>query len=130
MRTHGIADFPDPDTSGNIDIKGLHPGPGSDLDPSNARFRAAASACRSLQPPGFLSSQHPDQAQIAQALDWARCMRAHGVTNFPDPDGTGRISVHLLRSAGVDLNSPQSQAALKTCGQYQPGTIHVPGGAP
>ena len=42
MRAHGIPDFPDPSTSGGIEIR-MHPG--SDLDPSSARFQAAQKAC-------------------------------------------------------------------------------------
>jgi hypothetical protein len=126
MRTNGIADFPDPDSSGQIDIKGLHPGPGSDLDSSNSRFQAAAKACQSLQPIESAAQQRQDQAQT---LKWARCMRAHGITKFPDPDSNGRIGVHSIISAGIDFNSPQVQAAAKACQKYQPGSIRVPGGA-
>jgi hypothetical protein len=42
MRDHGIKDFPDP-SNGGIHLNG---GPGSDLDPNNAQFRAAQQACR------------------------------------------------------------------------------------
>jgi hypothetical protein len=128
MRTHGIADFPDPDSSGTIDLKSLHPGPGSDLDPANSRFQAAAGACRSLQPPGFLTQHKPDQAQVAQEVKWARCMRAHGITGFPDPDSSGRLSIGSLRAAGFDPHSPQGESALKACDQYEPGSIHIAGG--
>jgi hypothetical protein len=47
MRSHGIADFPDPGSSGGIDIGGS---PGSDLNPSNTRFQAAQNACQHLLP--------------------------------------------------------------------------------
>jgi hypothetical protein len=133
MRTHGIADFPDPDRSGNINLKGLHPGPGSDLDPNNPRFEAAQKACKALQPKSFSpgvgsvspAQQHHDQAQ---ALKCSRCMRAHGITNFPDPDSSGRIPVRSIGSAGLRPASPQFQTAVKGCGQYQPGNIHFPAG--
>jgi hypothetical protein len=125
MRTHGIADFPDPDSSGNIDLKSLHPAAGSDLDPNDPRFKAALTACKSLQPTQSAAQQDQD---AAQALKWAQCFRAHGVPNFPDPDSNGRISVGSLRRAGIDTN-PQFQAAAAACAQYQPTSIHVPGGA-
>jgi hypothetical protein len=125
MRSHGISDFPDPDSSGQIDIKGLHPGPTSDLNADNPQFQAAHRACQSLQPTVSSSQQGGD---AAQALKWSQCFRAHGITNFPDPDSTGRINVGALRSAGIDFNAPQVQAAAKACQKYQPNSIHVPGG--
>jgi hypothetical protein len=48
----------------------------------------------------------PAQAQL---LKYARCMRAHGLSNFPDPTSSG------LSLSGVDPNSRQFQAALKVC---------------
>jgi hypothetical protein len=64
MRAHGIADFPDPDSSGRIAIQGS---PGGDLDPNNPQFQAAMNACQKDQPKngpggGFgirISSQAP-----------------------------------------------------------------------
>ena len=45
MRKHGLPDFPDPDFSGGgVGIK-IHGGPGTDLNPSSATFKAAQKAC-------------------------------------------------------------------------------------
>ena len=48
-------------------------------------FQSAMQACRSYLPNGG----HPSAAQTAkaksQALAMSRCMRSHGVPNFPDP---------------------------------------------
>jgi hypothetical protein len=49
MRSHGIADFPDPNSQGGIAIRST---PGSDLDPHNPRYQAANSACQHLMPGG------------------------------------------------------------------------------
>src|SRR5260221_4967448 len=60
MRSHGIADFPDPQPNpggqgGSFQSSG---GPGSDLDHNDPRFQAADQACRSLLPqPAVSSSQ-------------------------------------------------------------------------
>lgn len=43
------------------------------------------------------------------SLPFARCMRAHGVPNFPDPDGQAG---QLGPGSGIDPNSPQFQSAL------------------
>jgi len=62
-------------------------------------------------------------------------MRKHGVPNFPDPDSSGRIKITSGQKAngqhtGVDPNSPQFQAAQKTCQQLVPrGPLSSGGGA-
>ena len=128
MRTHGIGDFPDPDSTGNIDVKGAmsRGGPNSDLNAGNPQFSAAQTACQSLLPTESAAQQHAD---AAQALAWARCMRSHGVANFPDPDSDGGFHVAAIRADGVDVTTPQFHAAAAACQNYQPNGIQVPGGA-
>ena len=47
------------------------------------------------------------------ALEFAKCMRAHGVPNFPDPGGTPAGNV-------VDRGSPAVQTAAATCDRLEP----------
>jgi hypothetical protein len=52
MRTHGLADFPDPvfhSSSGGISIS-IKAGPGSDLSPNSPAFQAAQTQCQKLLP--------------------------------------------------------------------------------
>jgi hypothetical protein len=50
MRSHGITDFPDPQsTNGRVGFS-ITASPGSDLDPNNPRFQAADNACENLVP--------------------------------------------------------------------------------
>jgi hypothetical protein len=56
MRAHGLANFPDPDASGNLRLNGQ---PGSDLDRNNPRFRAADRARKSLVPPQKALPKNP-----------------------------------------------------------------------
>jgi hypothetical protein len=126
MRGHGLADFPDPDSSGTIDLKplllaGSHP----DLNPDDSRFQAAQRACQSLQPTESTSQQHQD---ATQALQWSRCFRTHGFPDFPDPDSTGDVRVGAIRAAGIDVTTTLFKAAARECEQYQPSTDQVPGG--
>jgi hypothetical protein len=113
MRAHGVTDFPD--SGGPIQAS-----PGSDLDPSNPTYKAARQACQSLQ-----TTVHLNPAQAAQAfansLRFSKCMRNHGITNFPDPDPHGGPNGHggvNLSGSGIDLNSPQFQTAKQACKHY------------
>ena len=49
MRSHGIGDFPDPNSDGTLQIQA---GPGSDLAPDNPQFEAANKACKQFLPNG------------------------------------------------------------------------------
>jgi hypothetical protein len=76
MRSHGVRNFPDPDSTGGIPK--VSP---QQLGVSSAQFDTAESACAHLL--------QPNQAQVQDLLigmrDFARCMRSHGVPNWPDP---------------------------------------------
>lgn len=64
-------------------------------------------------------SSHKPKAQDAaftQSLKFSDCMRAHGVSNFPDPSAGGGISL----GPGLNPQSPSFQAAQKACSKYQP----------
>lgn len=113
MRAHGIGDFPDPNAQGQIVLKVT---PGSDLSKENPRFQAAQKACQALQPQ---ESEQQQQQDTAQLLNFAKCMRAHGITNFPDPGGHGLN----LQGSGLDPHSPQFQAAQHACRQFLPGNL-------
>ena len=82
MRARGVSSYPDPSTSGG----GLHIhiAPGMGIDPQAPAYRAAHTSCRHLLPSGQPSAQASAQAK-AQLLGTAECMRAHGITDFPDP---------------------------------------------
>lgn len=95
-------------------------GVGLIITPSNrGRLAAAQHACRKLLPKGGLPA--PTQSQIAkrtaQLLVFATCMRAHGITKFPDPSANGS----LLIPSSIDPRSSQFQAAQKACDKDFPG---------
>jgi hypothetical protein len=118
MRAHGITHFPDPNAQGDIS---LNAGPGTGLDPSSPQFKAADNACKSLLPPRRAMSPAQQAKARAQSLKYARCMRAHGISDFPDPDSQGGIALKPSPGGDLDPNNPLYQAADKACQHYQPG---------
>jgi hypothetical protein len=56
-------------------------------------------------------------------LKYSACMRAHGVPNFPDPNGQGAIQ--FGSSDGIDPRSAAFQNAQQKCAKYQGGG-HAP----
>jgi hypothetical protein len=89
------------------------------VDVNSPQFKAAQKACQKLLPNGGRPTA-AQQAEEQQAmLQYAQCMRAHGVPKFPDPKPGGAFA--LGTKAGVDPDTPQFQAAQKTCQKLVPG---------
>jgi hypothetical protein len=55
---------------------------------------------------------------IADGPKFSACMRKHGVTNFPDPDGKGLIRIHS--GMGIDPGSPAFRSARTACDKLLP----------
>jgi len=108
MRSHGVAAYPDPGGGGVIPKKTPQ-----QLGVSPSEFQTAQSACIHLVPNGG----QPTPAQVQQyrsvMLIYARCIRAHGVSNMPDPDSRGHLDIGP--GTDVDVNSPRLQAAYQVC---------------
>jgi hypothetical protein len=112
MRSHDVPNFPDPNSSGLLPKNQL-----AQLAASNPQFPAAHRACEHLLPNGG----QPTQAQVQQAWNdmrnFARCIRSHGVPNWPDPAFTSqqdhRPFFNLPNS--IDPNAPQITTKIDTC---------------
>jgi hypothetical protein len=61
-------------------------------------------------------------------LKYAQCMRAHGVTDFPDPNADGGLT--LGRGGDLDPSSPLFQQADSKCKQDLPGGATRTGATP
>jgi hypothetical protein len=117
LRTHGVPNWPDPDSSGKTPKVALE-----HLGVTGSQLQSAQTACRHLLPGGGRPPNQAQRQQIkAQGLRFARCVRSHGVPGFPDPDSTGRIPDPA--SVGIDQGSPKFQAANQACARYRPPYI-------
>jgi hypothetical protein len=74
------------------------------------------------------AGSNPGQAQAQpEGLSFARCMRSHGVSSFPDPTPNG--GGLSLSAPGVNSSSPAFKAAQTACRDLLP-VKHVPSVAP
>jgi hypothetical protein len=112
MRANGEPNFPDPDANGVIS--------GQNLNPTSPQFQNAMRKCRKYTPNGGKPPSPAQQQQaFERALAFSKCMRAHGVTQFPDPQdlsGGIRISLRANGNSTLDPNSPIFQHAQQACG--------------
>jgi hypothetical protein len=123
VRANGVPNFPDPSSgSGGFPVhaRGLINSP---------LFKAAQAKCHKLVPEGPGSGPPPSPQTLARFLNIARCMRRHGVSDFPDPRtsappnplGSGIVElsdiegVILLFPSTIDQQSPVFTRAAATC---------------
>ena len=60
-------------------------------------------------------------ANVAQAVKFAQCMRANGVSNFPDPDASGALTIDgVINGSSLDPNSATFQQAISACKDLEP----------
>ena len=137
MRANGVPNFPDPQPNGG----GIEITPGDGITPGSPAMKAGQRKCSHLLPGGGPGGQKPSENVEKHLLAVAKCMRAHGLQNFPDPttsspspgSGSGPVlgmgGVFLnLGAAGLDPSSPAFQRAAAAC--HFPGAQQIARGGP
>jgi len=78
------------------------------------------SADKAPSPPGGGPGQFRMAMNVgtADGARYSACMRKHGVTNFPDPNSQGVISIHS--GMGIDPGSPAFTSARTVCDKLLP----------
>jgi hypothetical protein len=114
MRENGVANFPDP-VNGNLVLR---QGAGAP-DPNSPEFQSAQQACKSQAPAGAQSGPAGDPGAEARIHKFAKCMRKHGIPDFPDPKVSGG-GVQMQIPPGVDPNSPRFASAQRACANLNP----------
>ena len=122
MRANGTPNFPDPGSNGALP------------NPALPAFQAAKKACAKLQPAALHlhGPPEPSAAELRAALTFARCMRKHEVSQFPDPLTTVSLVPTLTLGPGeyfpapgpTEFQSPAFRHAAKACG------LQLPAGPP
>jgi hypothetical protein len=116
MRAHGVSGFPDPQVTttpggGSVAVRQAIPA-GVGQSP---KFKAAQNVCKGIIPaPGSGGSDREGPSKQV-FLAFARCLRSHGISNFPDPDAEGQLTLQMITAAGVDLKAPSFETAARAC---------------
>jgi hypothetical protein len=132
MRSHGVPNYPDPDSSGQLPKTSAQR-----LGVSTSQLQGAQQACQHLLPNAggsleqqteqCISTSNCPQALVQQILTaerkFAQCMRSHGVPKYPDPtiDSEGRpIFVFSISKDGFDPHEPQIMTKEDECQRVAP----------
>jgi hypothetical protein len=121
MRQHGI-NMPDPKISGTgrnlVDI--VQEGP-TGVDQKDPRLKAAQQACQRYLPTGSQSNR-PDPWRRQREVQFARCMRQHGI-DMPDPGPDGGFVTHGDKPDDQKFKAawrPRSARTLQGCRWWRP----------
>ncbi|GAA0560469.1 hypothetical protein [Actinomadura livida] len=119
MRDNGV-DMPDPSDDGRVTIRksggpGRGGGPGGDDE-----IAAAQEKCRHLMPNGGKPPKMKPE-DVAKLRAYAKCMREHGIADFPDPNPDGGMLTRAEPGGGTEPGSREFEAAHKACAKYAPG---------
>jgi hypothetical protein len=129
MRAHGVPNYPDPDSDGQLPKTGPQL-----LGVSSSQYQVAQQDCQHLLPTGGSLQQQEHQCMensdcpptlvqqmMVGDLKLARCMRSHGVPNFPDPTNGGPSGpIFNITKSGISdaaSHSSQFEAELTECGR-------------
>jgi len=120
VRAHGIPGFPDP----RVGSDGVPRYP----DSAPRIPDSAQQACRTIAaqiPPQYTSTTAVSAPDFAALLRLGRCIRAHGIPDWPDPNALGEFPIGpRIEQGGKRLFVP----AVRACARLNPdpsGGVHV-----
>lgn len=122
MRQHGVTNFPDPHvttTPGSVRISMMAPASAG----ASPAFKSASKACQDILPGPQNAGPSPGQPKKQDLLAFARCLRSHGISGFPDPNAQGRLTIQTISAAGVDYRSRTFETAADACVGVTHGAI-------
>jgi hypothetical protein len=114
MRSHGVPNFPDP----KVNVSPGHASVGFAVNPSETgspKFTSAQKTCSKILPAPSGDNKTERRAQARSLLAFARCLRAKGIHDFPDPNAQGQLPLPTVVAAGVDIHSRQFLEAATSC---------------
>jgi hypothetical protein len=117
IRSHGVSNF----YFSRVGSQSTPPPPVEQFGPwiapypSSPQFPAAQKTCWHLLGLGPPRQSPLTAAQLRSMDKAAACMRSHGFPSYPDPIVQNGSLVKVAPPSSIDINSPQFQAAQKTC---------------
>jgi hypothetical protein len=85
---------------------------------------ALISGCGSSAPAGTGSgggNNNTVPANVQKAVKFAECMRRNGVSQFPDPGASGKLTIDAVANgSSLDTNTPAFKQAISACKDLEP----------
>jgi hypothetical protein len=119
-RANGMPNLPDP----QIDSNGRAAFPNGTPEPP-ASVRRACQAIYDRLPASARGDEGRPPVDMQALLRFARCMREHGVADFPDPDAQGDFHA---QAGATNPKTPVFKGAMEACRQLDPNQNRRAGG--
>jgi hypothetical protein len=117
MRSHGIPNWPDPQSNGGFDKSKLRA-----LGVNPAQIRAIEERSCNYDFQNGSQAQTITPAEQAEYLRAAACMRSHGFPGFPDPTfPNGNVSTNIPPS--IDQDSSRFKGTAEICTRLIPAGL-------
>jgi len=118
IRSHGMPSFPDPIIN-PLTNQPDFPATAPDVP---ASIRPICQPIANRLPPQVLNSPPPTAAGMRGLVRFARCMRSHGVANWPDPNASGEFPLtQQMSSQMASVFKGPDRPVLEACIRYVPG---------
>jgi hypothetical protein len=117
MHSHGVNGLPNP-AADPLAFK-------NSFTTTTPVYISAMGTCQRLIPGQQTDNQGSARSrkQVDAMLAFARCIRGHGFSRFPDPTSTGELNHEMLAHAGIDLHQPAVAQAADACVRVTHGVI-------
>jgi hypothetical protein len=114
VRAHGLPNFPDP----LVRSDGVPQFPDSAPRVPTATQQACRAVAGRIPPEYTVTTATPvSDAEFQRLLGLARCIRAHGVSDWPDPNALGQFPIDVrIQEGGKQVVLP----ALEACARLNP----------
>jgi hypothetical protein len=129
MRANGVTNFPDPTNGpGGAGFNGIGRSIGGPptLIVDGKTFSGPVVAKAEKACSRYLTPSGPppklSASQKARQLDFAACMRTHGLPDFPDPIFPSGGGIEIRGGPGFNPQSPAFQHAAQACGRGRVGS--------
>lgn len=119
MRSNAVPSFPDPPGNGGYGVKSLAQQSNgktvvvNGVSISAPAFRSAMVTCEHFLPQAPAPSTSGLTTIRALMVDWAKCMRSHGLPHFGDPTITA--DGHRIMHGQFAIGSPAYYSAREAC---------------
>jgi len=131
LRSHGLTRMPDAQLSADGYLEFVAQ-PGYDWKNELRQHKTVISACQSIEdsypPNAFRPKQQYSADDLRKLAEYAKCVRAHGIPAFPDPNPAGEFDLSgtpLANGIPVRLRDQADQA----CKSVWSGPVKITGGA-
>ena len=131
LRSHGLTRMPDAQLTQDGYLS-FPPAAGYNWKADIGKHRSIVQACQSIEdsypPNAFRPKDQVSAADLRKLADYAKCARAHGIPDFPDPDATGTFDVtgtSMAHGVPATVKNQVDQA----CAAIWSGKITMTGGS-